>query len=56
MSNTTNADRELKNAISRFIREYNNEVLFLKDQLQKERRRVRKLEETIIKKGGDDND
>lgn len=44
MSRMTNVDREFSNAVSRFIREYNIEINYLKAELEKERMKSARLE------------
>ena len=44
MARMNEVDREFEMAKSRFVREYNNEVNYLKRELESEKRKVRQLE------------
>ena len=50
MSKMTNVDNDLKLAVQRFIREYNNEVNYLKAELVKCRRKTERLEAKLKEK------
>ena len=54
MSKMTNVDNDLKPAVQRFIREYNNEVNYLKAELIKYRRKTERLEAKLKEKGETD--
>ena len=54
MSKMTNVDNDLKLAVQRFIREYNNEVNYLKAELVKYRRKTERLEAKLKGKGETD--
>ena len=54
MSKMTNVDNDLKLAVQRFIREYNNEVNYLKAELVKYRRKTERLEAKLKEKGETD--
>lgn len=51
MSKMTTVDNDLKLAVQRFIREYNNEVNYLKAELVKYRRKTERLEAKLKEKG-----
>ena len=50
MSKMTIVDNDLKLAVQRFIREYNNEVNYLKAELVKCRRKTERLEAKLKEK------
>ena len=54
MSKMTTVDNDLKLAVQRFIREYNNEVNYLKAELDKYRRKTERLETKLKEKGEKD--
>ena len=51
MSKMTTVDNDLKLAAQMFIREYNNEVNYLKAELVKYRRKTERLEAKLKEKG-----
>ena len=51
MSKMTIVDNDLKLAVQRFIREYNNEVNYLKAELVNYRRKTERLEAKLKEKG-----
>ena len=55
MSKMTTVDNDLKLAVQRFIREYNNEVNYLKAELVKYRRKTERLEAKPTEKGATDD-
>lgn len=52
MSRMTTVDREFEMAKSRFVREYNLEINYLKQELDSANRKIRKLEKIIEEKEG----
>lgn len=59
MARMNEVDREFEMAKSRFVREYNNEVNYLKRELESEKRKVRQLEGLLAASGinrGDDGE
>lgn len=51
MARMTNVDREFEMAKSRFVREYNNEINYLKNELNKANMKVKRLEDILVKDG-----